>query len=130
MGPSGAEAVGGIEGDPAELGHEGFRPGMAALLLVAGFAVEVAADIARRNAQTTRGGNEDMREVLSDAAFARERLGGPDCSMARSGVVDHVLVQPRQHVVQEVERAAARRTAACDGTAMLASMAVSAVSRR
>src|SRR5262249_36180855 len=57
MGLSGAEAVGGIEGDPAELGHEGFRPGMAALLLVAGFAVEVAADIARRNAQTTRGGN-------------------------------------------------------------------------
>ena len=50
MGIGGADAVGGIEGDPAELGHEGLGPGVAGLLLDhAVVAMEIAADVARRD---------------------------------------------------------------------------------
>src|SRR5205807_6034677 len=84
VGFRGTEPVGGIEGDPTELRQEGFRPGVAALLLAGAFVVDVAADIARRDAQTTRGGDEDVREVLHRAAFAHERLGGRECATAGS----------------------------------------------
>ena len=76
MGVGRADAVGGVEGDPAEIGHESLGPGVAGLLLGhAVGAMEMAADIARRNGEAARGGDEDMGQVLAHAALERERLG-------------------------------------------------------
>src|SRR3954452_21713491 len=66
-------AVGGIEGDPAEIGHEGFRPGVTGILLDhAIVAVEIAADIARRDAEAARDRDENVAQVLADTALERE----------------------------------------------------------
>ena len=71
MGVGGADAVGGIEADPAEIGHIGFRPGVAGLLVDhAVGAQEMAGDEARGNAAVARAGDEDMRVVLADAALS------------------------------------------------------------
>src|SRR5258707_14516636 len=73
MGVGGAEAVGGIEADPAEVRHVGFRPGMAGLLVHRAVgAQEVPGDEARRNAAGARAGDEDVRIVLADAALERK----------------------------------------------------------
>src|SRR5215831_5681811 len=64
VGVGGAKSIGRIESDPAELGHEGFHPGVAGLLFARlVIAVEIAADIARRNTEAARGGDEDVGEV-------------------------------------------------------------------
>src|SRR5258708_33143919 len=69
------KAVGGIESDPAEIGYEGFRPGVARILRGhAVVAAKIAAHVARRNAEATGGRNEDMGEVLTDAVLGREGL--------------------------------------------------------
>ena len=66
-------AIGRIEADPAEIGHEGFRPGVAGLLMHGAVgAQEVAGDVARRNAAAARAGDEDVGVVLADAALERE----------------------------------------------------------
>src|ERR671911_46001 len=66
----GADAIRGIECNPAELRHEGFGPGVAGVLVDdAVVAMEVAADVARRNADATRRGDEDVAEVLAHAAL-------------------------------------------------------------
>ena len=71
MGVGGADAVGRIEADPAEIGHEGFRPGMAGLLVDhAVGAQEMPGDEARGDAAAARAGDEDMRVVLADAALS------------------------------------------------------------
>src|ERR1700731_1926494 len=73
MGVGGADAVGGIEPDPAEIADEGFRPGMAGLLVDhAVGAQEVAGDEARRHAAASRAGDEDMGVVLADPALQSE----------------------------------------------------------
>src|SRR5882672_5177656 len=72
MGVGRTHAVGRIERDPAEGGHEGLRPGVAGVLV--GHAVvsaKVAAHIAGRNAGAAGGGEKDMGVVLADAALER-----------------------------------------------------------
>ena len=70
MGVGGAKSIGRIESDPAELGHEGFHPGVAGLLFARlVIAVEIAADIARRNTEAARGGDEDVGEVPTRGAL-------------------------------------------------------------
>ena len=70
MGVGGAKPIGRIECDPAERGHESFRPRVAGLLLARPVvAAEIAADIARRNTEAARGDDEDMGEVPTRAAF-------------------------------------------------------------
>src|SRR6516162_5658283 len=55
---------------PAELGHEGFGPGVAGLLFAhLVIAAEIAADIARRNTEAARGGDEDVGEVPTRGAL-------------------------------------------------------------
>src|SRR4051812_27808817 len=73
MGVGRGDSVGGIEGDPAEIGHEGFRPGVTGILLDhAVVAVEIAADIARRDAEAARDRDENVAQVLADTALERE----------------------------------------------------------
>src|ERR1700692_214738 len=70
MGIGGTDAVGGIERDPAEIRHEGLRPGVAGLLRSrAVVATKITAHITRRNAEAAGGGDEDMGEVLTDAVL-------------------------------------------------------------
>src|SRR5438552_3403372 len=65
-----ADAVGRIERDPADARHVGFSPRVAGVLLrYAIRAMEIAADITRRNVEMPRGRNEDMCEVLAHAAL-------------------------------------------------------------
>src|SRR5204863_7932274 len=80
----GAEAVGGIEADPAEASHVGFRPGMAGLLVHRAVGPqEMPGHEACRHAAGAGAGDEDMRIVLADAALERKsfrrrcaRVGG------------------------------------------------------
>ena len=70
MGVGGAKPIGRIECDPAERGHESFRPRVAGLLLARlVVAAEIAADVARGNTEAARGGDEDMGEVPTRAAL-------------------------------------------------------------
>src|SRR5262249_26446536 len=70
MGVGGTKSIGRIECDPAERGHESFRPRVAGLLLARlVVAAEIADDLARRNAEAARGGDEDMGEVPPRAAL-------------------------------------------------------------
>src|SRR5262245_66311387 len=65
----GADSVRGIEGDPAEIRHKGLGPGMPGILLEnAVIAMKMPADVAGGNPNAARGGNEDVGEVLADAA--------------------------------------------------------------
>src|SRR5262245_9139035 len=116
MGVGGAKSVGRIESDPAELRDEGFRPGVAGLLLVhAVVAAEIAADIARGNTEAARGRDEDVGEVPTCAALERKGLGGRGCRARGSGIVGHILMQPREHEMQEVEHIATGGVAARGG---------------
>ena len=67
-----ADAVGRIKGNPAETRHVHFGPGVAGLLIDAVRPQEVAADIACGMAESARGREQDVREVLADAAFRVE----------------------------------------------------------
>ena len=61
-----------------------------------------------RFADVTRGGDEDVREVLADAASGRERLGGRHRVARRSGLVGHRAVDcPHQPVEQAEDGAVA-----------------------
>src|SRR5215510_3970151 len=116
MGVGGAKSVGRIESDPAELRDEGFRPGVAGLLLVhAVVAAEIAAEIARGNTEAARGRDEDVGEVPTCAALERKGLGGRGCRARGSGIVGHILMQPREHEMQEVEHIATGGVAARGG---------------
>src|SRR5262249_44174097 len=84
-GVGGAKSIGRIESDPAELGHERFRPGVAGLLFARlVIAVEIAADIACRNTEAARGGDEDVGEVPTRAALGCKGLRGGDCRASGS----------------------------------------------
>ena len=87
MGFGGADAVGRVEADPAEMLDIGFGPGVAGVLRGdAVDAVEMAADIARRNAELARRRDEDMGEVLADAAAQREGFRRRGRGVGRIGV--------------------------------------------
>ena len=104
MGVGGADPIGGVECHPAEIGHEGLGPGVAGVLIDdAVVAMEIAADVARRNADAARGGDEDVGEVLAHAALEGECFGGRGGGMGGVGVEGDVAVQPLQQVVQELE---------------------------
>ncbi|KTT92403.1 hypothetical protein NS44R_14560, partial [Mammaliicoccus sciuri] len=108
MGVGGADAVGGVEADPAEVGHEGLGPGVAGLLVHhAVGAQEVAGHEPRRNAAGTRAGDQDVRVVLTDAALQRERLRRRRGAVGRVLVEGHVLVDLHHERVQEAEHVAA-----------------------
>ena len=73
----GAHPVRGIEGNPAELGHEGLGPGVAvALLGCAVVAADITSHIARGNAEAVSGSNKNVGEICTIPAPAREGLGG------------------------------------------------------
>src|SRR5471030_2420948 len=79
MGFGNPNPVGRVEADPAEVLDKGFDPGVAGVLRGhAVDAVEMSADIARRDAELARRRDEDVGEVLADAAPQREgfRRGG------------------------------------------------------
>ena len=63
MGVGCADAVGGVEGDPAETGNEGLRPGMAGILRDDPVApAEIAADIARGNVEAADTNCNELNE--------------------------------------------------------------------
>src|SRR5262249_34926828 len=65
----GADAIGRIEANPSQMLHIGFRPGVTGVLCGhAVSAIEMAADIARRNAELARCRDENMGEILAHAA--------------------------------------------------------------
>src|SRR5207247_9303496 len=69
----GANPVGRIESHPAELGHERLAPGVAGILIVQAIVLaQIAADIARRDAERAGSGDEDVGKVLTDPALERE----------------------------------------------------------
>src|ERR1700722_13911443 len=71
----GADRIGRIEPDPAEIRHECLRPGVAGLLIDhAVGAQEMPGDEAGRDAARARAGDKDMRIILAHPALARERL--------------------------------------------------------
>src|SRR5438876_8950914 len=73
MGVGGADAVGGVEPDPAQIRHEGLRPGVAGCRIDGAVgAQEMPGDETCRHAAASRAGDEDMRVVLADAALAGE----------------------------------------------------------
>ena len=105
-----ADAVGRIEADPAEVATIGFGPGVAGVLLDhAVGAVEVAADIARRNAELRAAADEDMGQVLADAALERESFGRRGRGLGRIGVEGDLVVQPLEQRVQQRQRLGLRR---------------------
>src|SRR5262249_57443019 len=94
-------------------GEEGCGGGGGGLVLgQAIVAAEIAADIARGNTKAARGGDEDVSEVATRAALERESLGGRGCGTRESGIVGHILVQPCEHQMQEVEHVATGGVAA------------------
>src|SRR4051812_8106462 len=65
MGVGRTDAIGCIEGDPTEVRYVSLGPGVAGLLIGhAVVALEMAADVARRNGDAARRSDEDMSEVL------------------------------------------------------------------
>src|SRR5262245_2309936 len=116
VGVGGADAVRRIESHPAEGRHERLGPGVAGLLLVhAVLAVEIAAHVARRDGEAAGGGDEDVGEVLADAALEREGRGGRGGDLGGGGVVHHLVVQAREHEMQQVEHVALGCVAARGG---------------
>src|SRR5690349_1924998 len=73
----GADAIGGVEADPAEILDIGLDPGVAgAIFMGLDAGPEIAADIARGDAETARGGDEDVTMVLADPHALRQGLRG------------------------------------------------------
>ena len=70
-----ADAIDGIETDPAEPRHIGLGPGMPAAFRL-GAAAQVAGDIAGRNLQASGGAEKDVGEVAGAAALVREGFDG------------------------------------------------------
>ena len=66
-------------------------------------------------AQATGGCDEDVGEVLTDAALERKGLGGRGRGVGGIGVVAHALVQAPEHEVQQVEHVVSGIVAALGG---------------
>src|SRR5262249_32751793 len=96
-------AICSVERDPAQVGNMGFCPGMAGVLVDDSVhAVKVAADIARRNAQTANRGNKNVREVLTDATFKCEGLDRCRRRVGGISVEDDIAIYPRKHGMEEL----------------------------
>ena len=94
MGLADADAVRRIEADPAEIGHLGLGPGMAGILVGdAVGAVEIAGDIAGRDPAAAAGGDEDVRQVLADAAAQREGFRRRRGRVGRLGIENDLAVK-------------------------------------
>src|SRR5215472_10268495 len=77
MGIGGTHPVRGIESNPTEFGHEGFGPGVAAVALGrTAVAADIAGHVARGDAETASGSNEDVGKILRGAAGRIPRRGG------------------------------------------------------
>src|SRR5436853_6453269 len=75
MGFSRTDAIGRIEGDPANARYKGLHHRMARILCRHTVrTMEIAADITRRDVEMARGRDEDVGEVLAHAALQRESL--------------------------------------------------------
>ena len=72
----GADAVGNIKANPAQIIDMRLCPGMACFLFDPVGQHQIATDIARRNAEHARSGNKDMRMVLTHAMTRRQRHFG------------------------------------------------------
>ena len=71
--------------------------------------VQVAADVARREAARAQAGDHQVREVLADAASAAQHLGGRRRDAGRAGRIGDVVVQPSHQRVGAFEQRALRR---------------------
>src|SRR5262245_10470156 len=130
MGIGGTHPVRGIEGNPTEFGHEGFGPGVAAVALGrTAVAADIAGHVARGDAETASGSNEDVGKILRAAAPAREGLGSGHYGAVGS-VVNHILSRARMTCRRSSAVPPAASRAAAAKAAMFASVAVSGVSRR
>src|SRR3954468_1316931 len=90
-----------IEPDPAEIRYLRFSPSVPGILLDDAIGTEeVARHVAGRNAEITAGGDEDMSQVLADAAPQREGLPGGRRDMGRLGVEGRLAVHAVEETVQ------------------------------
>ncbi|MGD0026378.1 MAG: hypothetical protein ABSC37_17455 [Xanthobacteraceae bacterium] len=73
-----ADAVCGIEADPAQIGDEGFGPGVARLLLDGAVGeAKIAGDITSGDRKGVRRADEDMSEVLAYARLSAKASAAP-----------------------------------------------------
>jgi len=101
----GANAVGRVESDPAELRDKRLAPGMAGILLGdAGVLAQISAHVAGRNADAARRRYEDVRQILADAALERESLGRGGRGMGGIRIEGHRLVQSLEQDVEKFQR--------------------------
>ena len=99
------DLVGGIERDPAEALDMRFGPGMTGILLDdAVVAKEIAADIARRDADAARGRDEDVGEVLADTALDREGFLRRGRRLGRIDVEGDLCVNRGEQRMQDGQR--------------------------
>ena len=96
-----------VHADPAVRRHERLRPGVrrAALRDVA----EVAADIARREARVAAEREEEVREILADAAAARDHVRDGRVDIRRAELVGEVLADVGRRALEEGEGGRLRR---------------------
>ncbi len=94
---AGQNVVGGIQADPAEAGQVGLEPGMGGVVgravQPAAAVIEIARDVARRDAPGPRDRDHDVGEVLADAAPPLQRHldrrgGVGDAGLVFEGIVD------------------------------------------
>src|SRR5262249_8299329 len=112
----GANAVGRVKSDPAELRHESIAQRMAGILLRdAVMLAQITAHVARRNADAARRRYEDVGKVLADAALERKRLGRGGRSMGGIGVEGDGVVQPLEQGVEKFQSIVAGLAAARSG---------------
>src|SRR6478736_10268205 len=101
MGCGDANAVGGIEANPAQVLDIGLRPRVAGLLRGdAVGTVEMSADVSRRDVERSRCRNKNMGEVLTDAASKRKSLGRGCGSMSGIGIEGDFAIECREKRVQ------------------------------
>src|ERR1035437_8211453 len=132
MGFGGADPVGRVEADPSEVLDIGFDPGVAGVLLGDAIdAVEMPAHIARRDAELARRRDENVGEVLADAAAQREGFRRRGRGMGRIGVEFHLAIERIQSPCSSGSGSLPASARALSAKSMMAaSGCVSAVSRR
>src|SRR5262245_4996683 len=77
MGVGCTDGIGRIKADPAKLGYVGLNPCVPRFLVAHAIgAMKVAAHVTGWDSQSARRGDKDMSDVLTNAAFEGECLGG------------------------------------------------------
>jgi len=95
-----------VESDPPETLHMRLRPGVTGDLpgrVV--ISAKIAAHIARGDVERARAGDEDMREILANAATLREGLGGGRRRIGRVRIEGEWWDVPDEAVIKEPNRA-------------------------